>query len=1250
MRRLICSLFAVLLVSPLPATVPATRTIFDGNTLTGWEGDPHSWRVEDGAITGEIPAGHSLARNEFIFWEGEVADFDLNLEFRLSGAPSANSGIQYRCTRRADGEPVGYQADLDDGASWLGLIYEENGRAIIAQRGTRVAIAPDGRRWVDTFAQPDEFKSLFKAGEWNTYRITATASHVEIRVNGRLTSVLDDRQNNVAKFSGRIALQLHSGSGPAKIQFRNIRLTDLGSTAFSSAAVSTVPSTEATKASVAGDTNAVAAARDSLRQQASPVLWHLQPNPAKPTAVANSVAQKIVQGMKVTDGFQAELVAAEPDVRQPIAFTFDELGRLWVVEAYSYPTKQPVGQGKDRIIILEDKDGDGFFETRKVFVENLNLVSGIAVGFRGVWVGAAPELLFIPDQNHDDKPDGAPVVLLDGWGYQDTHETLNSFTWGPDGWLYGNEGVFVKSLIGKPGTPAEKRQPMAAGVWRYHPVRHEFEIFARGGSNQWGLDFNENGHLFMAHCRSYYGGGGTSYVIRNGHYWNQANSGFAPFIMNQGPDFAPELKNYLPASARYDSGEGGAGKPGTDAVYGGHAHAGTMVYLGDNWPDIYRNQVFTHNLFGRQLNHQHNEREGSAYETLDAGYDLMYAPDQTFLGVALAYGPDGAAYMTDWSDLQHCHNPREEIWERGTGRIYRLSWAKTWHPVKVDLRSQTDVELVALHDHKNEWFVRTARRVLQERAASRPIDQAAIQSLRVKAANNGDYPTQLRALWTLHVMGALQPADYLAASSSPTDYVRAWAVQLATERSEAHLLSPETLLRLATHDSSATVRLALASALPALEPVDRWAVGVALAAHVEDAGDRFLPKVIWTGMAPLVESDFNRALDLVDRTELPALSDSLIWYVSRTAGGREQLAQRFGRFPAKTAARAVRLMAVSLENEASLPQPPSWPEAVRQLATIGLPAPSGAAVENLSALFGDESILAKSRTALADDRASSEERQTALKLLKRAGDTTGMPLYVKLLDDEKLRSPVLPLLARSSDPAVAQALITHFGVFSDTDKRAVLEMLTSRPAKAVVLMNAVRDGRFDKKNLTALHVRQLRTLHNSPVDLILDQVWGRAADLSADKLATIAVLKKKYESAPAWSYDGAAGREVFNRNCIACHAVDGAGGKVGPNLTGSWRNGVDYFLENVVDPNAVVGFDYQLNVITTRDASVVAGMIESETPTILVVRTVTDTISIPKDQIKSRETTPQSMMPAGLLESLPEIEAKNLLKFLTQPR
>ncbi|HUR46817.1 MAG TPA: PVC-type heme-binding CxxCH protein, partial [Candidatus Saccharimonadales bacterium] len=316
------------------------------------------------------------------------------------------------------------------------------------------------------------------------------------------------------------------------------------------------------------------------RLKSSPVLRHLKSNPM-PTAPRTGPEKTIAQ-MYVPQGFRVELITGEPDLQQPVAFAWDERGRIWVIEAYSYPTKRPPGQGQDKIVIFEDRDGDGKFETRKVFAEGLNLASGLEVGYGGVWVGAAPELLFIPDRNHDNVPDGPPEVLLEGFGYQDTHECMNSFLWGPDGWLYGNQGVFNYARIGKPGAPDKERTELRAGVWRYHPVRHEFEIFANGGSNPWGLDYDEHGQLFMTHCRSSWGRGCTTHVIQGGHYWNQANANYASFIIANPPREFPEFQNFMLASARYDHGAGGAGKPGSDAIYGGHSHVGTMIYQGDN--------------------------------------------------------------------------------------------------------------------------------------------------------------------------------------------------------------------------------------------------------------------------------------------------------------------------------------------------------------------------------------------------------------------------------------------------------------------------------------------------------------------------------------------------------------------------------------------------------------------------------------------------------------------------------------------
>ena len=207
--------------------------------------------------------------------------------------------------------------------------------------------------------------------------------------------------------------------------------------------------------------------------------------------------------MTVPEGFKVTLFAGEPDVVQPIAMSPSTTAAgSGSPRRTRYPDPRARRtEAKDRILIFEDTDGDGKFDKRTVFADRLNLVSGIEVGFGGVWVGAAPYLLFIPDKDGDDKPDGPPQILLDGWGYQDTHETLNTFTWGPDGWLYGCHGIFTHSNVGKPGTPDEERTPINAGIWRYHPTRHEFEVFAHGTSNPWGIDFDDHGQAFVDRLR-----------------------------------------------------------------------------------------------------------------------------------------------------------------------------------------------------------------------------------------------------------------------------------------------------------------------------------------------------------------------------------------------------------------------------------------------------------------------------------------------------------------------------------------------------------------------------------------------------------------------------------------------------------------------------------------------------------------------------------------------------------------------------
>jgi putative membrane-bound dehydrogenase-like protein len=1376
------------------------RPIFDGTSLAGWEGDQAWWRAEDGAITGEIPAGTKLKTNQFLWWEGTVADFDLALEYRITGDASANSGIQYRSERLPDGHAKGYQADLDDGATWAGRIYDEHGRGLLVERGARLAIAPDGRTWGDPFAPPDAIRGVVKPGDWNRYRIRATASHVTIWINDELAAVLDDRDAKQAEFAGRLALQLHSGPGPAKVQFRNIRLTDLGETtpvagpamppAADAAAIAAttaagtpldlgfesgtlagwtaagdaftglpVPADAVAKRKRRDASNAAGrhwagtyeprhsdetrgtltsepfpithrwasflagggghaetrvelvddesgevfhqargravermhrelvdlekrqgrrmrirlvdehvgpwghinfddfvfhASRPAFgdpgsagRDRTSPVLWHTVANhPAAPPptpAARGHQALATVAGMMVTPGFRCDLVASEPAIHQPIAFAIDPRGRLWVAEAHSYPNKRPEGEGHDRIVILADGDGDGGYETRTVFCEGLNLVSGLELGFGGVWIGAAPHLLFIPDRDGDDVPDGEPQVLLDGWGFQDTHETLNSFTWGPDGWLYGNHGVFTTSEVGPPGTAPADRVRINAAVWRYHPVRRTFEVFAHGGSNQWGIDFNSIGDAFMAHCRSFFGGGGTSHVIRNGHFWNQVNNGHAAFICREPPPFAPGLRNYLPAAARYDSGEGGAGKKGTDAVYGGHSHVGTLVYLGDNWPAIYRDRILTHNLHGRQLNHQEAVRRGSGYEVFHAGYDILHVPDEQYVAVDLQTGPDGAVYVIDWCDRQHCHTNVADRWDRSNGRLYRVAWAETYRPVLVNLASKTDAELVALHTHPNEWFVRTARRLLQERAAADRLDRTALAPLQQAAASE-DPLTALRAIWTLHVTGRLDDERIAAAFTHPSDQVRGQAVALATEIPGSPRIPADRLVASAAADPSAVVRRSLASALPALSPPDRWRLAEALAAHAEDATDRFLPKLAWTGLAPLVEGDPARALELAATTPLPALADSIRWYLGRTPEGRSRLTAEIAAASPAVAERTLRLLDFTVAAFGTVAPPAGWGAAAERFGG----GEAADAVQRLAAAFGDATVLARMRSVLADGKAEAKDRRRAFELLARSGDPEALPLFVTLLGDQAFRGDVIPLVSQSNDPAVATTLLASLPELDARQRAAALSTLVAKGVFAGPLLDAIAAGNVPRDSLTAAQIRQLRGIRDPAIAARVDATWGRLNESPAAARAAMARLKKTWAEAPQWAVDHKRhGLAVFNRVCANCHTHGDVGGKLGPNLTGSWMNGPDYFIENLVDPNAVVGPDYQLTVVITDDGRSINGIVAEETAAAVVLKTPDGPVTVPKDSIDERTTSPVSMMPSGLLENLPDADLLALIKFLT---
>jgi len=573
--------------------------------------------------------------------------------------------------------------------------------------------------------------------------------------------------------------------------------------------------------------------------------------PLDPVLNAGLSGAEAAKAMTPPRRFKITLAAAEPAIVRPISFTIDARGRLWVVEGHTYPTPAPEGQGKDRILILEDTDGDGTLDKRKVFMEGLNLVSGIEVGMGGVWLGAAPYLLFIPIDAQNDKPAGLPQKLLDGWGTQDTHEVLNNLRWGPDGWLYGVHGVFTHSNVGKPGASDAERTKINAGVWRYHPTSHQFEVFAEGSSNPWGIDFNDYGHPFITVCVIPH----MYHIIQGARYQRQAGKHFNPYTYNDIKTIADHV---------HWVGERGphAGNFRSASKGGGHEHAGAMIYLGDSWPKEYRNEIFMNNINGARLNIDHLQRTGSGYVAQHRD-DFLAMNDSWSQWLNFKYDASGSVFAIDWYDKNQCHSPNPDVHDKTMGRIFKITHENDkW--VHVDLYKASDKELVNYQLHKNEWYVRQARTILQERGPNKKVHKA-LKEILVK---NPDVTRKLRALWVLHVTKGLTEKELSNLLANDNEYIRSWAIQLLVEKKT---VAPETLNRfgdLARNDNSSLVRLYLTSAMLRLEPAKRWEVLEALVQQSEDKEDHNLPLMLWYAAEPLAVIDTKRAIQLAEKSKM----------------------------------------------------------------------------------------------------------------------------------------------------------------------------------------------------------------------------------------------------------------------------------------------------------------------------------------------------------------------------------------------
>ncbi len=992
-----------------------------------------------------------------------------------------------------------------------------------------------------------------------------------------------------------------------------------------------------------------------------PQPYNSEPDLSIPLMPAEEAAAKF----NVPPGFKVSVFASEPDVQNPIAMSWDARGRLWIAENYTYAERSKrfeLGL-RDRVLIF-DGTNTGHFTKRTVFTDDVQMLTSLEVGHGGVWLMCPPQLLFIPDRNGDDKPDGPAEVMLDGFTVpQDNyHNFANGLRFGPDGWLYGRCGASAPGDVGAPGTPAAERIPLRGTMWRFHPKTHVFEALSSGTTNPWGHDWNEMGELFFINTV-------------NGHLWHGITGAHyvRPHTIDPNPHAYAQIDQHadhwhFDTAQDWTKSRNGA----ANALGGGHAHIGMMFYLGDNWPAEYHDHLFTWNMHGRRANQELIERSGSGYVGKH-GTDILLAEDKWFRGLELGYGPDGGVFALDWSDTGECHDSTGV--HRTSGRIFKITHGEPKRVEPFDLAKMSDAELVKLHTHENEWWPRQARLELIRRSNVKletvrdflPVEERSVLLNRI-LSHDTNVQHQLRALWTLHSI-LLPPSSHptVGLTRHPNENIRAWALRLDTDDwpldtcmsqrppgsdkdsfgwSDAHALTD-----VAEKDSSVLVRLTLASTLQRMKIGQRRDLAKALVAHAEDANDHNIPLMIWYGLIPLADFDPMMLVEVGAECQLPLtrrfIARRLVEDIEKNPAPVNALLTAAQTKSAAFQSDILAGLAEGMSGWRKATKPTGWDALAASLAKSDDEALRGR-VRELSVLFGDGRALDEVKRIALDGKAELGARKAALQTLIESNPPELRSVCEQLLGTRFLNANAARGLARFDDPAIGEKLAKSYRNFHGTDRGAVLETLVSRATFAKALLTEVAAGKIPRAEVTPFHARQIRGFNDPALTKLLTDAWGELREPAADKKALIAKVKARLTPDVLAKADHSAGRATFSTVCATCHRLYGQGGEIGPDLTGSGRDNLDYLLENIADPSAVVNADFRMTIAELKDGRMLAGVVPAQTARTVTIRALTGSTTVERSEIKKLEQSAVSMMPEGLLEALSETQVRDLIGYLMQ--
>lgn len=958
--------------------------------------------------------------------------------------------------------------------------------------------------------------------------------------------------------------------------------------------------------------------------------------------------QDALKTFTVRESLAIDLIASEPAITQPLNITFDSRGRMWVTQYIQYqypaglkvvsydhhlravfdkvPEPPPRGvRGADKITVLEDKDGDGTFESHKDVITGLNIATSAIKGAGGIWVMNPPYLLFYPDANDDDVPDSNPKVCLSGFGLEDTHSVANSLLFGPDGWLYGATG---STTTGNVSSAVSKNVTFVGQhIWRYHPRTEVFEIFAEGGGNTFSAEIDAQGRVFS----------GTNGAQRGMHF-------------DQGMHGA---KNF-----------GKHGTPANPYAFGYFEHMATksdgkrfsqafLIYDGDLMADELGGRIVAPNSLHNFVYVSRRIPDTSTFRVEDDPV-LLRSSDRWFRPVDAKVGPDGAIYLADWYDTRLSHVSPVDDWSKKDGRIYRVrpAGAAMARP-KFDLHTAPAAELVKLLNHPAKWFRRQASLELQWR------NEKSVLPAVEKLARDRNNPYAFDAVATLELLGGMN--DELAAGllEHADPYVRRWVVRMAGDDKQVSPGLAAALKSAAARETHPEVRTQFAATARRLPAPAALPIARVMLDRDTDKNDLRLPLMLWWAIESKTETDRDAVLAF--------FQDSALWLrpLARTHAAHH-VAQRWAMAGGKENFDAIaKLLALAPRPEDRTIVVEGVADAFEGGKIPELPAPLASALNAylaskmdtdlaLAVKTGSAEAVKKALAVIGDSKATNANRLALVQAFAESGNRAVIPAVLQIFNagrgSSTLRQGVLPLAAKFDDPALATAVIKGYEArFSGTQpiKDAAHRMLASRESWAKLFLTEIDRWVIKAKDVAPDIVQQLALYRDPEIQRLVAKHWPVAAKLSnQEKIAEM----NRYKAIVGKGGDAAKGKALFAQRCGACHVLFGEGGKIGPDLTGYERANPDFWLIGILEPSAEIREGYGAYTAKLKNGQTLMGMLVQQDAQNLVLRDMAGQQHTTRvADVEKLEAFPQSLMPPGLLEGLSEQELRDLFAHLMKP-